>query len=410
MTVVCITCAVNFFAGLWVSVYQTSYYVTLYSLGIRDSDAPKQLAMNFTVVSTAAPHPTNPTGFTTKRAKPKPETNKNPVDSAIEDVFVTPKKANHTEIPTEITIQSTTEAVEKIHTEKTEEGKKTLVETPPNDMTIVILSMDRFDSLRRLLRSLVAAEYPQSPSPASNASWVGREHKIDLVIRFDRPSKFVVEGDKNNNTSSSNRRAEEESWKNGIRSVAEWIEREWDHGTTSVTISDTNIGLAQAWFSAWEPTTNFDRALILEDDIEVSPLYYMWLSAAHDHYGYGYHDADNATASTVVDEYGYDAEGRFHSPRPKISDLASFGLSRQTLVPLRKDYKKSKLNARMFPSDQPFLYALLGSHGFSPMAHVWTEFLGKEIMSKKLVVIRLLSEARVIHSFSKVFSLRNPLQ
>ena len=269
-------------------------------------------------------------------------------------------------------------------TRKDKEAEKT--EKSHNDMTIIILSMDRFDSLRRLLRSIIAAEYPKNSSDTDKSPfWVGREHKIDLVIRFDRPSKY----DANNGTAdkidnnSVDLSSEEQGWKNEIHSISEWIENEWQHGTTSVTISDTNIGLAQSWFSAWEPKTKFDRAVILEDDVEVSPLYYKWLSASHDHYGYGYHTNEQDGGASVdklaIDEYGYDSDGQFHKPRPKIPDLASFGLSRQTLVPLRKFYKKSKSNARMFPVDQPFMYALLGSHGFSPLAHVWMEFLGNYI-------------------------------
>ena len=100
--------------------------------------------------------------------------------------------------------------------------------------------------------------------------------------------------------------------------------------------------------------------MIFEDDIEVSPLYYKWLSTAHDHYGYGYH------ANVGVDEYGYDSEGRLYTQRPKIPDLASFGLSRQTLVPLKSQYKKSKLNAR--------IVCLVGI----PWV-LSTEFLGKKL-------------------------------
>ena len=42
------------------------------------------------------------------------------------------------------------------------------------DMTIIILSMDRFESLQRLVKSLQLSKYPN-------------KDKIDLTIRFDRP-------------------------------------------------------------------------------------------------------------------------------------------------------------------------------------------------------------------------------
>ena len=33
----------------------------------------------------------------------------------------------------------------------------------------------------------------------------------------------------------------------------------------------TNLGLAKSWFSAWDPVSSDERAIILEDDVELSP-------------------------------------------------------------------------------------------------------------------------------------------
>ncbi|KAL3906502.1 MAG: hypothetical protein SGILL_009244, partial [Bacillariaceae sp.] len=116
---------------------------------------------------------------------------------------------------------------------------------------------------------------------------------------------------------------------------------EWKHGKIRIALAPQTLGLAEAWFQAWSPESDMDRAVIFEDDLEVSPLWYQWLKGAHDAYG------------------------------QSRDDVGAFSLSHQELVPL----KTSKKTTKEFPKDQPFMYALLGSHGFSPVGGVWTEFL-----------------------------------
>jgi hypothetical protein len=187
-----------------------------------------------------------------------------------------------------------------------------IVQRTAPDMTIVILSMDRFKSLERLISSLQNSNYENDT--------------VNLVVRFDRPSKSI------DNHSE---------WMQQVKQVQDLLLMQWSYGNTRIVISDENLGLGESWFRAWTPSSDTDRAVIFEDDLEVSPLWYQWLKRAHDAYA---------------------------STRP---DLAAFGLSHQELVPL----KTSKRTTKEFPTDEPFLYALLGSHGFSPLAKVWTEFL-----------------------------------
>ncbi len=176
-------------------------------------------------------------------------------------------------------------------------------------MTIFILSMDRFSSLCRLLSSLQTAEYEND--------------NIDLVVRFDQPRVFSET---------------KQQWTQNVDDFRGSLR--WDHGEVSIYVSNSSIGLRESWFQAWKPTTDDDRAVILEDDLELSPVWYQWLKRAHDAYDHR-------------------------------DDLGAYSLSHQTLVPLKTSTKTTK----EFPDDQPFLYALLGSHGFSPLARIWMEFL-----------------------------------
>ncbi|KAG7361786.1 family 2 glycosyl transferase [Nitzschia inconspicua] len=175
-------------------------------------------------------------------------------------------------------------------------------------MTVIILSMDRFDSLQRLISSLQESKYDGDV--------------IDLVVRFDRPDI-----------------QHQRPWLQRVREFRNSLR--WKHGNIRIAIANKTLGLAESWFRAWSPASDYERAVIFEDDLEVSPIWYQWLKKAHDMYA-GNRD-----------------------------DLAAFSLSHQHLVPL----KASNKTAKEFPDDEPFMYALLGSHGFSPLAKIWKEFL-----------------------------------
>ncbi|KAG7355507.1 hypothetical protein IV203_000193 [Nitzschia inconspicua] len=176
-------------------------------------------------------------------------------------------------------------------------------------MTVIILSMDRFDSLQRLISSLQESKYDD-------------DDVIDLVIRFDRPDIQY-----------------HKPWLQRVREFRNSLR--WKHGNIRIAIANKTLGLAESWFRAWSPSSDDERAVIFEDDLEVSPIWYQWLKNVHDMYA-GNRD-----------------------------DLAAFSLSHQHLVPL----KGSNKTAKEFPDGEPFMYALLGSHGFSPLAKIWKEFL-----------------------------------
>jgi FkbM family methyltransferase len=166
--------------------------------------------------------------------------------------------------------------------------------------TITVLTMNRVESLRRLLTSLENAEYGHD--------------RVHLVIRVDHAT-------------------------NNAAVVALAKSFDFSHGEKTVHVATSNNGLRQSWFDAWHPATDESRGIILEDDVEVSPKWYAWLKAAWNTYG----DRD---------------------------DLAGISLQRQTLVPKKPSKQMEIVNEHV-----PFLYALVGSIGFSPHPKQWTAFL-----------------------------------
>ncbi len=136
---------------------------------------------------------------------------------------------------------------------------------------IIVLAMNRPQTLAKLLDSLQRADYCG--------------HSVDLVISFDLASDM-----------------------NLAVEVAESFV--FKHGKTRVDEARARRGLAASWFSAWEPSSSISRAVIIEDDIEVYPIWYKLTQCLWLRYGKHIH-------------------------------LAGISLQQQTLIPLESMQSKS---------------------------------------------------------------------
>lgn len=166
-------------------------------------------------------------------------------------------------------------------------------------MQVHVLTMKRSDSLKRLLQSLQNADYDGDT--------------INLHIHIDK--------------SEDNQEC--------IRVARDFL---FSHGTVAVDNAVTNRGLRDSWLGAWRPQKK-EVALILEDDIDLSPKWYVWLKNAWKIYG-------------------------------NRMDLAGISLQRQTLIPEKPHKQEEIVNGH-----EPFLYKLIGSIGFSPHWKQWRDFL-----------------------------------
>lgn len=123
-------------------------------------------------------------------------------------------------------------------------------------LLIVVLTCCRPESLSRLLDSANSAEYGCA--------------KIDLVIEVD-----WVEDRKGHRPNETLRIAEELDWHAGSKYARKRVAK---------------AGLANSWFEIFYSSPQ-EYVLILEDDMEVSPNFYKFLSLLHDH-----SSLDSATA------------------------------------------------------------------------------------------------------------------
>ena len=122
----------------------------------------------------------------------------------------------------------------------------------------------------------------------------------------------------------------------------------WKHGDVRVHVQKRHVGIYGQWIDTWKPVQASQRSknetdelvLILEDDLTVSPFAYRWLKAAH----------------------------RFYSNR---TDLAGFTLQSEGLIVASNGAPFNPNRQKTGPS---YMYALLGSWGFSPNPDVWRRF------------------------------------
>lgn len=104
-------------------------------------------------------------------------------------------------------------------------------------ISINIITQNRVHSLTRLLNSL------------SNAYYLGDE----VPISFNMDSKV------------------DEATLKLVKSF------NWPHGPKTLRRRIIQGGLIRAVSESWYPASDDDYGLLLEDDIEVSPYYYLWI-------------------------------------------------------------------------------------------------------------------------------------
>jgi glycosyltransferase involved in cell wall biosynthesis len=110
-----------------------------------------------------------------------------------------------------------------------------------NSTAIIVIAYNRPQSLRRLLDSLTNAYYPDGVN-------------VPLVISVDKSDSSDVE-----------------------EIARDYV---WEHGDKSVRTYEKNLGLRQHVLLCGDLTSEYGGIIMLEDDLYVSPSFYMYTTAA----------------------------------------------------------------------------------------------------------------------------------
>ena len=121
------------------------------------------------------------------------------------------------------------------------------------DLRVIVMTMDRPASLSRLLHSLRSAAYPAGAS-------------VDVRVTVDRG----------------------QGQPHDAPTLALLAEFDWPHGYLEVHQWPEPVGIFGQWVDSWPceqfPAGLYKAAVLLEDDLEVSPVYHEWFVAAHQAY------------------------------------------------------------------------------------------------------------------------------
>lgn len=131
---------------------------------------------------------------------------------------------------------------------------------PKFTLVIKILTFNRLLSLSRCLYSLSNAHY-------DNFTKVHLHVYIDHFQQTpqDRDEKAPPDLDAKLNLS---------------RQILGFVDRfKWDFGEKLVHYRTLNVGLQSQWLEAWFPTSDHEFAFVVEDDLEVSPMYFKFLKS-----------------------------------------------------------------------------------------------------------------------------------
>jgi len=250
------------------------------------------------------------------------------------------KREDNNEDPTEpLTIKQQEVAVERPpppnkedpqpasdHEKDASENERNVVATLNDDGTyaeppeggqvvrILVLTYNRASSLARLLKSLQNADY--------------RKDTAHLDIWIDR---------------KNNHEPDTKTLQISKEACTAWSKK---HGDCNVHVRTHNVGLRVQWLTTWDESIpgglqldTTEKAVILEDDLEVSKHYWRWLRYCHAAYG-------------------------------TRSDFSGCTLQRAALCAKRcSNLKGGPANA-----DHNFMYPLVGSWGYSPNAAHWSRF------------------------------------
>ncbi|KAF5745003.1 putative transferase transferring glycosyl groups [Tripterygium wilfordii] len=125
----------------------------------------------------------------------------------------------------------------------------------PFVLLIKVLAFNRLESLSRCLRSLAAADYGGDT--------------VHLHVYIDH-----FDATRNDSRDYLDEKLEES---HGILAFADKFE--WRFGNKVIHYRTGNVGLQAQWLETWWPSSENEFAFVVEDDLEVSPLFYKFVKS-----------------------------------------------------------------------------------------------------------------------------------
>ncbi len=202
---------------------------------------------------------------------------------------------------------------------------------------IVIPAYNRPHTLKRLLSSLQAAEYPPNV-------------QIPLVISIDpengMPNRLV-------------------------REVAESFV--WEHGLKEIILHPEHLGMLENFYFCGNLTETYGAVIYLEDDLVLSPDFYHFVQQAH-----RYYSEDVRIAGVSL--YAYQFNGYLHSPFTPLADGADIYFA-QIMSILGQSWTRPQWNRFAQWRESP---ANIMDEAVKSLHDIWQSFADDEYFSVQM--------------------------
>jgi len=232
---------------------------------------------------------------------------------------------------------------------------------------LIVFGKDRLASLRRLLLSLLDADYTVLPRGS-----------VDLQVEIDQ----------------SPLQADVRAYLSRFR---------WPHGALSVSYSQVARGLRGSITRAWSPASLNEFAIFLEDDIEVSRFFLHWAVPAIRHYYYGAHSTlrDNTIVGVSLYSPKWSAVHDTPFAAPDTEEAQAAGTPRAYLF-----QQPCSWGAVYFPTHWRSFLEWFAAHGAEdplvpdllninrwPMERSWKKFLIRYMVQRDLSMLYIQLDA-----------------
>ena len=129
----------------------------------------------------------------------------------------------------------------------------------------------------------------------------------------------------------------------------------WRKGPTRLHVQPHNVGIIGQWIDTWIPRPgSHEIGLIVEDDVDVSPMAYRWLKAVH---------REMASRTDFAGATLTSGQNKVLSPKPKQPFAAP-------------------------KNDTIFMYKCFGTYGFSPNPEYWRRFQASPVHNRPIYYSR----------------------
>ena len=193
------------------------------------------------------------------------------------------------------------------------------------DLRVVVMTMNRAQSLSRLLQSLHASEAPMMDVHVS----------VDTVLHGETDTATWV--------------------------LVRSMQAAWTKGFFTLKLWDRNVGIFGNWVDAWEAERfdpNLYKAVVLmEDDLEVSPWFGRWFIGAHERY----HDSRVGAVTGMRAQLVARGDGVFKAPDDvkafayRLMGTWSFSPTHETWVKFRSWVKETRAD----PNYKPYVDGII---------------------------------------------------